>query len=171
MNNCSKCVNANVIVATARVQVFETNREILNTPASELLEPIVNVSFDRVVPLRNKILVIGTITKNILYKDTGNTVRHQPVTIPFSKEVEIPGFNPGSLVNGRFFNCGNDFKFCLEDIFVNQTLIDPNTVQEEIVFHFVVKVLKEEKICISTKPAPVFHCSAEIPCKTHHCWK
>lgn len=169
MINCSKTINANVVVATPNVQVFFEHTETIEPPALELLPPVVSVTFDRVVPLRGKIIIQGTVHKNILYKAEGGLVRHTAVTIPFAKEVEIPGFNPGSLINGRFFNTGNDFRFFIDQIFVDQTLLDPRTVLEKIVIRFVVKVIKEEKIQISAKPAQTFHCSAEQHCHMSQC--
>lgn len=169
MINCSKTINASVVVGEEFVEVFVEHTETIEPPAEELLPPVVSVTFDRVIPLRNKILVQGTIHKNILYKAQGGLVRHTAVTIPFSKEVTIPGFNPGTLINGRFFNCGNDFKFCLDQIFVDQTLVDRRTVHESIVIRFVVKITKEERIQVSAKPVQTFHCSSELPCHMSRC--
>ncbi len=166
MFKTTRKIAANTVVAELTHQVFiENTTPALTPPASELLEPVVNVSFDRVVPLRNKIIVQGTIFKNIIYKDTGNKIRHESETIPFSTDIEIPGFTPGTLVNGRRFPNGNDFKFFIETLFVDETLLNTNEVLQKIVIRFIVKVLRQDQIDVCIRgPKQVFKCTSEIVC-------
>ncbi len=89
------------VVAEKEAQFFTTNTTTVSPPAVELLDPVVSVTFDRAVLLQNKAIVQGAINKNIIYKGPGGQVLHQPESISFSKEVELPGLNPHFTI-GKF---------------------------------------------------------------------
>ncbi|WP_164730983.1 DUF3794 domain-containing protein [Anoxybacter fermentans] len=65
--------------------------------------------------MRNKVIIQRQIIKNIIYKDSQNTVRHQQEIIPFSTDVEIPGFLPGVVIQNRRFLDGNSVKVLIKD--------------------------------------------------------
>lgn len=157
------CVDS--VVGEGRAQVYTDETFTLEHPATELLEPIVNVVFDRFVPLRNKVLVQGRILKNVIYKAEDGNVKHEPEVIQFPPtEIEMPGFTPGIIHNGRLLPNGNTFKPFVEEIFVDQTLTSPTTVQQKVVVRFSLKVCRQEQLCVPIKCGQVFHFDSKISC-------
>lgn len=170
MEKTLKTINTDVEVCVQDAQFFEERVVTLPTPAVDLLDPIVQVCFDQVVPLRDMIIVQGRILKNLIYKEapaTAGYVRHIEEVIPWAVDVDCPGFLPGSVHNGRRFCSafnGNDFKFFVDDLFVFQSLLDEFSVLQKVVLRFKVKVLREEQIKVWTKCNQVFHCPGNCNC-------
>lgn len=171
MEKFLRTINADVEVCEQEAQFFEERTVTLPSAAVDLLEPQVRVTFDQVVPLRDKIIVQGRIFKNLIFKEAphggAGFVRHIEEVIPFAVDVDCPGFRPGSVHRGRRF-CpsiqGNDFKFFVDELFVFQALLDEFTVLQKIVLRFKVKVLREEQLNIWTKRDQVFHCPSKCDC-------
>lgn len=178
------------VVAEAEVQHFIENLvpiEIIG-PAeqqiigvAELLEPVVSISFDRVVLLQDKALIQGTVSKNIIYKNTDNDVVYfDEDPIPFGIDVDLPGLTPG-FTTGRFnravitsnvidigpdnqgTNGGINIQIYPTKIFTFQRLTTSNTsvpvVDQKIIIEFIIKVSKYIQQDLEVPaPQPVFEC-------------
>lgn len=163
MMKYKKTINADVVVCEEKAQVLVEN-EVDIDDLQQLLEPvIVAINFDRVHPLRDKIIVQGTIEKKLLYVSTEDdgVVRAIEEEIPFTADINCPGFTPGSVHNERRYNTGNNYRFFIDRVFVDQIVIDDDTVLQKVVLDFTVKVLRQEQLDYWAKCKPVFHCTSD----------
>lgn len=135
--------------------------------ADELLEPVLSVTFDRQIFLPGKVIIQGTIRKNIIYKERSTrNVAHFPTTIPFMVAKEVPGLLGGIVVGQRFIpDVGIEGEKFVTNLQAFQFLADSRTVEQKVVLDFILKVseLKQLDVC-TVRPAPVFDCRAEVPC-------
>lgn len=158
------------VEAEEQVQVFLERTEMLNYNAVELLDPVLSVTFDRVILLKDKAIVQGNIYKNIIYKDENFFVRHEIVTIPVTATVEIPGFNPTvtvgranrAVVTNNVVDIGPDnqgdtngfdIQIFVKQLTAFQRLINANEVEEKIILDFILKISKFDQIDLEI-PAP-----------------
>jgi hypothetical protein len=167
------------VSAEKAAQYFTAQLVNLNNPALALLEPLLSVSFDRVILFRDKAVVQGNIHKNIIYKDTEGFVRHQPENIPFSKEIDIPGFSPivtlgkgnrvmlsNNVVNinlnngvstNQGYQNGIDVQIFVSNLLAEQILLSPQLIDQKIILDFIVKISKVTQEDMEfAKPSPVF---------------
>jgi len=167
------------VVAEEEVQYFRENHVTIGEEVIELLDPIVSVTFDRVILLQDKALVQGTINKNIIYKDgTGDVEYFEEAPIEFGIDVNLPGLTPGFTI-GKFnravisnnaidigpdnqgTNGGIDVQIYLTRLFTFQRIVDVNTgaVDQKIVLDFIIKVSKYTQEDVEfPAPQPVFEC-------------
>lgn len=179
------------VVAEAEVQHFIENLvpiEILPNLQQiagivELLDPVVSVTFDRVILLQNKALVQGTVAKNIIYKNTENDVVYlEEDPILFGIDVDLPGLTP-VFTTGKFnravltsnvveigpdnqgTNGGINVQIYPTNIFTFQRLAtiafngSATIIDQKIVLEFIIKVSKyiQQELEIP-EPQPVFEC-------------
>lgn len=83
-NNRQELVESLVTLDTPAVKVREIVAQL-----RELVSHVIN----------NKVIVQGTIHKQIFYIGTDNIERHQAEDIPFSLFLDIPGATPGDIVH------------------------------------------------------------------------
>lgn len=157
MQKCLKTINAEVVKFEKSAQVFIEQTVTLPEAAVDLLEPVVEVVFDDVVPLRDKVIVQGRILKNLLFKTATGYVRHLEEEIPFAEDIDVPGYQPGTIHKERFFPGPNDYRFFVEPIVVRQFLLDSTTVLQKVVLRFDIKILRQEQLKMWSKPSQVFH--------------
>ncbi len=173
------------VVAEEEAQFFKENPVDIGDVVVELLDPIVSVTFDRVILLQDKAIVQGTINKNVIYKDANNDiVFFEEAPIEFGIDVNLPGLTPG-FTQGKFnravitnnvinigpdnqgTNGGIDIQIYLTRLFTFQRIIDATsgTIDQKIVLDFIIKVSKYIQQDIEF-PAPqaVFECRNVKPC-------
>lgn len=178
------------VVAEAQVQHFIENTAIIENIAPavqqvgtvvELLDPVVSVTFERAVLLKDKVLIQGFVSKNIIYKNNENDVVYfDEGPIFFGIDVDLPGLTPG-FTTGRFnrsvltsnvieigpdnqgTNGGINVQIYPTSVFTFQRLISVNTgipgVDQKIVLDFIIKVSKYIQQDVEfPAPQPVFEC-------------
>ena len=173
------------VVAEEEAQYFRENPVDIGEEIVELLDPIVSVTFDRVILLQDKALVQGTINKNVIYKDCGDDIEYfEEDPIQFGIDVKLSGLTPG-FTHGKFnravitnnvinigpdnqgTNGGIDIQIYLTRLFTFQRIIDATsgTIDQKIVLDFIIKVSKYIQQDIEF-PAPqaVFECRNVKPC-------
>ena len=97
---------------------------------------------DHVFP--NKVVKQGIIHKQIFWVDADDFVRHTGVDIPFVVTADIPGTQPGHIIENF-----------LQDLFVDFKLCD-GVLLEKVVAHILVKVAALEQIDVLTSHCGVF---------------
>jgi len=173
------------VVAEEEAQLFKENPVDIGEEIVELLDPIVSVTFDRVILLQDKAIVQGTINKNVIYKDDNDDIVYfEEDPIEFGVDVKLPGLTP-SFTHGKFnravitnnvinigsdnqgTNGGIDIQIYLTRLFTFQRIIDATsgTIDQKIVLDFIIKVSKYIQQDIEF-PAPqaVFECRNVKPC-------
>lgn len=168
------------VAAEGTGQFVTVNTVTLDSAAMELLDPILSVVIDTAVLARDKAILQGTITKNILYKATTGAVLHQSETIPFFKEVVLPGLNPNVTIgranrlvpnnniiqigpDNRGTNAGIDVQIFITRLEAFQILVNSTTVDEKIILDCFVKVSKfvQQELVLPTTPR-VFECRSNV---------
>lgn len=170
------------VAAEGTVQFFATRNIVLNAPALELLNPVLSVTFDRAIILKDKVIVQGTITKNLIFKVATGAVLHQTELIPVSQEINLPGVNPNFVIgkfnrlvlNNNVVNIGPDNQGTQDGIDVQifvtrlqsfEFLITDTTVDQKIILDFIIKVSKfVQKDVLLPGPPPIFECRNVIQC-------
>lgn len=172
---CTKKYNVDKVVAEVPVQICIRQEEDLTPPANNLLPAIVEeINITDFHTLRNKVIIQGEVIKKIRYEPAGGNSNQQieTITLDFCEDVDVPGFLPGRVVNGRRFAGGNDFRVLVDDVNVIQVPIFGEGeqsdrivgVEEKVVIRLILKVLKEEQIDIPFKTQPVFECKSAREC-------
>jgi hypothetical protein len=173
------------VIADKQVQVFKVNtNEPLGTTAEALLDPVLSVTFDRVVLFDDKVVVQGIINKNIIIKELNSgKILHLSVPVEFSKAVDLPGLNTtvtigrgnrAVIVNNVVeigpdndgSNAGFDVQIYVERLVSKEILINNNTaVDEKIILDFILKISKFKQIDLKIPaPARIFEFTNVIDC-------
>lgn len=92
-------VMASRVVATGERQVLVENVADLNKPAQKIQEIQARVEDVAVEVIPNKVIVTGTLHKQIFFVGEDDIVRHQGEDIPFTTFVDLPGVNPGDEIS------------------------------------------------------------------------
>lgn len=152
------------VAAENEVQHFIENPLTIDDTVIELLDPIVSVTFNRVVLLQDKAIVQGEILKNLIYKDDNNDIVYfEEGPILFGIDVNLPGLTPGFTI-GKFnrlirtnnfidigpdnqgTNGGIDIQIYLTNFFTFQQIIEvvngTTNIDQKIVIEFIIKVSK-----------------------------
>jgi hypothetical protein len=117
------------VVGESTAQTLVESDLTLFTPAIKIDEIVGSIRDITVETIHDKVIVQGTLHKQIFFIDTANLGRHQAEDIPFSFFVDIPGATPGMNIQ---------VQPRIEAIFFN--LISATVVQEKAVLEFFVKV-------------------------------
>jgi len=173
------------VIADKQVQVFKVNtNQSLGTTAEALLDPVLSVTFDRVVLFDDKVVVQGIINKNIIIKELNSgKILHLSVPVEFSKAVDLPGLNTtvtigrgnrAVIVNNVVeigpdndgSNAGFDVQIYVERLVSKEILINNNTaVDEKIILDFILKISKFKQIDLKIPaPARIFEFTNVIDC-------
>lgn len=91
-------VMASRVIATNERQVLVENVADLNKPAQKIQEIQARVEDVAIEVIPNKVIVTGTLHKQIFFVGEDDIVRHQGEDIPFTTFVDLPGINPGDQV-------------------------------------------------------------------------
>lgn len=92
-------VMASRVIATNERQVLVENVADLNRPAQKIQEIQARVEDLAVEVIPNKVIVTGTLHKQIFFVGDDDIVRHQGEDIPFTTFVDLPGIDPGDQVS------------------------------------------------------------------------
>ncbi|MDD4519055.1 MAG: DUF3794 domain-containing protein, partial [Limnochordia bacterium] len=114
-------------------QVTPMQEQVVAIKIREIRAEIRDVTTE-VIP--NKVIVQGTLHKQIFFVGTDNLVHHQPEDIPFSTFVDIPGALPGMIVQVNVLV--EHIMFILSE--------DGTSVLQKVVLEIFVKVLEEQQI-------------------------
>lgn len=87
------------VISTNSRQVLVENVADLNRPAQKVQEIQARVEDLGVEVIPNKVVITGTLHKQIFYVSDDNIVRHMGEDIPFTTFVDLPGVNPGDAIN------------------------------------------------------------------------
>jgi len=91
-------VMASRVIATNSRQILVENAVDLNRPAQKVQEIQARVENVGVEIIPNKVIITGTLHKQIFFVSDDNLVRHMGEDIPFTTFVDLPGINPGDSV-------------------------------------------------------------------------
>lgn len=137
-------IKAERVVGEAVAQVVE-EAPPLPLPGAIKVDHItatITSTTDHVFP--GKVVKQGFIHKQIFFVDATNTVRHAAQDVPFTVAVDIPGTQPGFIVENF-----------LQDIFTDFQLVN-SVLFEKVVAHILVKVTTLEQIDVVTGQCGVF---------------
>jgi hypothetical protein len=92
-------VTASRVIATNERQVLVENVADLNKPAQKIQEIQARVEDVAVEVIPNKVIITGTLHKQIFFVGEDDIVRHQGEDIPFTTFVDLPGIEPGDQIS------------------------------------------------------------------------
>ncbi len=92
-------VMASRVISTNERQVLVENVADLNRPAQKIQEIQARVEDVAVEIIPNKVIVTGTLHKQIFFVGDDDIVRHMGEDIPFTTFVDLPGIDPGDMVS------------------------------------------------------------------------
>lgn len=134
------------VVGEGTVQTLNENFVTLFVPAVKVDEIRGEIRDVTTEVIRDKVIVQGTIHKQIFFVDESNTARHQVEEVHFSAFVDIPGAAPGMnlQVHPR-----------IETIIFE--LIEPTTLRQKVVVETFVKVTTSVEFQATLGEGPLFH--------------
>jgi hypothetical protein len=91
-------VNAMQIIATNSRQILVENVADLNRPARKVHEIQARVEDLMVEVIPNKVVIQGTLHKQIFFVSDDDIIRHQQEEVPFTTFVDLPGITPDDEV-------------------------------------------------------------------------
>lgn len=133
-------VGENVI---QRMEVTDLTLDMTAVKVRDILATIVNLDTD---VIEDKVIIQGTIHKQIFYVGTDNIIHHQAEDVSFSYFVEIPGAEPGMDV----------FIEPTVEHVVSQLILDGRVLHQKVVVQFFVKVLTVQQLIVETGAADRF---------------
>ncbi len=92
-------VMASRVISTNSRQVLVENVADLNRPAQKVQEIQARVQDLGVEVIPNKVVITGTLHKQIFFVADDNIIRHMGEDIPFTTFVDLPGVSPGDAIN------------------------------------------------------------------------
>lgn len=148
----------------------------------EVLRPTITANFDRVVLFKDKAIVQGSISKNVILKFNDGSMSQTTITTNFSKAVELPGltttvtigkFNRAAITNNVIeigndntgSTAGIDVQIYVKNLTSQEILLDSFTLDEKIVLDFIIKIskFKQQDIEIPA-PAKTFEFKNAVDC-------
>jgi hypothetical protein len=117
----------------------------LAVPALKIDEIVGSIRDLEIHIIPDKVIIQGTLHKQIFFVDTRNLGRHQAEDVHFSLFVDIPGAEPGmeARVDPE-----------IEAIFFK--LIDPTTLRQKAVLRFFVKITDQVRRTVTIGAGPLF---------------
>jgi len=91
-------VMASRVVASNTRQILVENVAKLNRPAQKIQEIQARVEDVAVEVIPDKVIITGTLHKQIFFVGEDDIVRHMGEDIPFTTFVDLPGIKPGDSV-------------------------------------------------------------------------
>jgi len=126
------------------VQVMKVNDITLERPAMKIRDIEATLRDIQAVVITDKVIVQGTIHKQIFYVGTDDVEYHQAEDVNFSTFVDLPGAAPGMDVT---------IKGVVE--LARGTLTDQTTLHQKVVAELAVKVTEEEQVNIVIGNGPL----------------
>lgn len=139
-------IKAAVVVGEATKQKFIEETKII--PAIKVVEIIPRISRIKHIVKNGKVIVQGTLHKQVFFVGTDNLVHHIAEDLPFSDLIEVPPLNPNFPVQE-----GMDS----QDHSIVENLVfefDPatGTLTQKIILLLSVKVTEKEQIPVAVEP-------------------
>lgn len=173
-------VLASRVVSTNARQILVENIADLNRPARKIQEIQARVEDLRVECIPDKVIITGTLHKQIFFVSSEEIVVHQGEDIPFTTFVDLPGIVPGNSINITpvVEHIGFELldKFCGDDDETGD-LSDSSDPYVELpeapffrrliqrtVIQLLVRGSREEAIRIATAPLPAGAVSPTVTC-------
>ncbi len=116
----------------------------LENPAIKVKDIDVTLRDIRTVVITDKVIVQGTVHKQIYYVDQNNIERHQAEDVPFRNFLDIPGALSESSV---------DFNPVIEDVLF--TLLPGNILHQKVVLQYFVKVTELQQANVVPGSGPL----------------
>lgn len=135
----------NQVIGENSAQTLVESDFTLGVPALKIDEIVGTVRNLEVETIKDKVIIQGTLHKQIFFIDTANFGRHEAEDLHFSLFVDIPGAAPGMdvQVHPR-----------IEAIFFN--LISPVCLRQKAVLEFFVKVTEGVQQPVTVGSGPLF---------------
>ncbi len=162
-------VLASRVVATGSRQILVENVAELNRPARKVQEIQARVEDVEAEVIPNKVIITGTLHKQIFFVGDDDLVRHQGEDIPFTTFVDLPGIDPGDIIQVTPIvehvgfelidpfdgDCEDDENVDLSDPYVEEPVgpVFRRLIQRTVI-QLLVRGAEEQPIRIATVPAP-----------------
>lgn len=116
----------------------------LENPAIKVKEIEVKAQNLRTVLIENKVIVQGTLHKQIFYIDEENIERHQVEDVPFQNFLDIPGASIGNNV---------DFLTFIEEVIFE--LRSDNLLHQKVIIQYFIKVTELQQVNVAVGSGPL----------------
>lgn len=138
LSQSGRLVELDHLVTDGHKQIIRENQVQLNQTASKIDEVRGSVRDLEIELIMDKVIIQGSIHKQIFFASEDNTALHQAEDFPFNTFIDLPGVSPGMNVV---------VEAIIEHISY-QLLENGNTLQQELVVEFYVRVSEtiQEKI-------------------------
>lgn len=132
------------VVGEGTTQLLSDTVVTLNQPAIKVREIVAEIRDITTHVLADKVVIQGTLHKQIFFINENNIEIHQPEDIPFATFVDIPGALPGLDVQVHAF---------IE--FVGFNFTEPDQLNQKVVMQFFVKVTEPVQIQVALGDGPL----------------
>ncbi|MEW5867293.1 MAG: SPOCS domain-containing protein [Bacillota bacterium] len=152
-----KKVKVDVIVADVSADIVVSGRLTVPPPKPDIasiLDTQARVAITQVSVIPSKVVIQGNVEVNVLYVSTAPS---QPVhffegTLPLFGSVHVPGIFPSMIPEVR-----------VVAVFATARLVDPRTVDVNVLVSVRVRVVREEIIPVVIKVPPIIVPAVEVP--------
>ncbi|AZO93210.1 DUF3794 domain-containing protein [Halocella sp. SP3-1] len=149
LSQSGRLVELDHLVADGQKQIIRENQVQLNQTASKIDEVRGSVRDLEIELIMDKVIIQGSIHKQIFFISEDNTALHQAEDFPFNTFIDLPGVSPG-------------MKAVVEAVIEHisyQLSADGNTLQQELVVEFYVRVSET----IQERIAPGYDLLVKLP--------
>lgn len=132
------------VIGEGTTQLLSDTVVTLNQPAIKVREIVAEIRNITTHVLADKVVIQGTLHKQIFFINENNIEIHQPEDIPFATFIDIPGALPGLDVQVHAF---------IE--FVGFHFTEPDQLNQKVVMQFFVKVTEPVQIQVALGDGPL----------------
>ena len=134
-----------VVIGENVIQRMEVSDLPLDMTAIKIKEITTNIRDLVTDVIQDKVLIQGTLHKQIFYVGIDNIIHHQMENISFSHFIDIPGAEPGMdvLIEPE-----------VEHV-VSKLILDGSVLHQKVVVQFFVKVLSVQQLIVETGIGPL----------------
>ncbi len=134
-----------VVIGENVIQRMEVSDLPLDMTAIKIKEITTNIRDLVTDVIQDKVLIQGTLHKQIFYVGIDNIIHHQMENISFSHFIDIPGAEPGMdvLIEPE-----------VEHVF-SKLILDGSVLHQKVVVQFFVKVLSVQQLIVETGIGPL----------------
>lgn len=125
-----------------RMEVTDLSLELPAIKVRDINATIIDLETDVIT---DKVIIQGTIHKQIFYVGADNIIHHQTEEIDFSYFIDIPGAEPGMDVL---------IEPTIEHV-VSRLIFDGTVLHQKVVLQFFVKVLSIQQLIVETGSGPL----------------
>lgn len=139
-------IKAQVVIGEGSKQKFIEERKIVN--AVKIMDITASLTNMRITVKNGKVIVQGTLHKQIYYVGTDDLVHHLAEDIPFSDLVEVPPLNPDYPVKEGM----NAQDHSVVDNIIWEFNPDTSELTQKVILLLTVKVTETEQIPVAVEP-------------------